>query len=901
MSLDFTKVTHESMLEDWNNRILSEEQYKNLSQASIYSFFQEIFAGSVDLITYYIQRTAEENYFDTAKLDSSSIRLGHNLCYQPRRAVPAIGDISLNLRGPLPSSVEAGDTIWLNNESLSFTFNGHEFLLDACYSYTLTEEDVARGKGNPSWTKKIQFSVNGYENSSNGYVALSGRIDTVSASKLQSIRVFQGKRNLKVLDSSTYSSKIGKKYQIYDIDDVSFSNYYGTRDPFAFKNGEYDKRYGICKVGIGRDVSDAFSDSNLYAIEDQMVELSPEIAKGERNIVCLRSNTDKTVRMYFGNGITSSAGLDSLDKSIFVQYISTDGSNANYPDAVGSELRPSGKIYASGPGRVSNLSGNVFFLFESPVHGGQDFENRDQIERNAKLYFASRGQLITLPDYISYLMTLTDPITVKHAIAFGENQLEDELGEHDAGRTNLVMYTIFSDIYRKYNDSYRPVNVFDENEDLSGSCMYYNYEMYMGHLFDFVSFLLYPKGFTYEQYNDKSTFGTWCKQIRTDAATRMLMNTKLISMPPVFHYYDVVGDVLVDRHVDMSSFKLDLENRIYSWLSSNTDFKSQIFKSDITTKILSTAGAKRANIDIRVSDLIKGESVSHRFEPGTVSSNQNVLVIPSHDISGEDVREFYESQIGKEVTVVTLSQSESTTNYRVNEVSSDEEQIYLSLSSQISIDRRYYIDLVSQSDSLYSKGNLSNVSLSVLTAIEEWILSRATVHGSTQRPIELPYKISFEVEDMPQEIRELEEDSRSAALLYAMVLTGRIPGLSSSTKEALLRAISQKLAVERAILDRASELFSDRVIREETISRVGANTNDINYNLSEQSFYFMLMRRIENGKMSYEEAKASFLNVYPILKQIFDDNILDDNNNIVNFSSDRDIPVLRLRLNYKYA
>ena len=79
MSLDYTKVTHESMLTDWNNRVLSDEQYKNLSQASIYSYLQEFIAGVLDLTNFYIQRTAEENYLDTAKLDSSVIKLCHNL------------------------------------------------------------------------------------------------------------------------------------------------------------------------------------------------------------------------------------------------------------------------------------------------------------------------------------------------------------------------------------------------------------------------------------------------------------------------------------------------------------------------------------------------------------------------------------------------------------------------------------------------------------------------------------------------------------------------------------------------------------------------------------------------------------------------------------------------------
>jgi hypothetical protein len=50
-----------------------------------------------------------------------------------------------------------------------------------------------------------------------------------------------------------------------------------------------------------------------------------------------------------------------------------------------------------------------------------------------------------------------------------------------------------------------------------------------------------------------------------------------------------------------------------------------------------------------------------------------------------------------------------------------------------------------------------------------------------------------------------------------------------------------------------------------------------------------------------ETVKSAMPYMYPALKAIFDDNVLDDNNNIVYFSSEREIPVLRLRFRYTYA
>ena len=897
--MDYTKLSHESILDEWNNRILADEKYKNLSQASIYAYFQEMFSGVMDMTNYYIQRTAEENYLDTAKLDSSIIKLGKNLGYQPKRAVPAVGNISIELRGPLPSTVQAGDTIWFNNEDLKFTFNGHDFMLDACYSYTLTEADVRDGQS-PSWRKKILYAVNGYETQQDGYITLSGKVSATASSKLRYIKVVQGKRAVKVLDPITYSNKIGKQYQFYDIDDLSFSNWYGIRDPFAYVNGEYSKQYGITKVGIGTDQKSAFQEDSLFYIEDEAVELSKAFKKRKKSefgadlkVCCIRSNYDKTVRIYFGNGIDSCPGLTSTDQNLYVQYFQTDGSDANYPNAVGSVLSAQGKIYASRAGSVTNISNYVTFMFESAVHGGTDFESKERIKINSKIYFASTSKLITLPDFMSYLLTITDPINVKHAIAYGENQLEDLSGEHDAGRTNIVLYTLFSDIYREANGLYRPINIFDENEDISNSCLYIDYNTYMQHLFDFVSFLIYPKGTTSDQYLDRSTFGQWAAQIRADAEPRMIMNSKLVSLPPVFHYYDVVGDIQVDRHIDMSKFKDELENSLYQWLAENTTFKSQIFKSDIYNKILENPGAKRANIDIKVSELIKGSAKTYRFEPGSVQTNKNILILPEQDIRGTTMEDIFYGMEGRDITLQVIDGSSSSSNFRIEEVSIDPDNVYLSLSGNPSVNSTYYVDITFEEDSFFTKGKITDASTNMLNLIINWVNARKTVNGTADRPIELPYTINFDPGE-PEELKKLDAQVHAMLISY---ITLKMLGVSGTT----LKSLEDSMNLGSSILKTAEEFYSNKIIREETFTRVGANSTNYLENLSEEAFYFAIRDAINSGSITYQAAKQNFQYVYPLLKQIFDDNILDDNNNIVNFTSDRDIPVLRFRFRYTYA
>ena len=892
--LDYTKVSHTSLLEDWNNRVLSDPRYKNLSHASIYSYLQEFMAGIMDMTNYYIQRTAEENYLDTAKLDSSIIKLCHNLGYQPKRPVPARANISINLNGPLPSNLKEGDTIWLNNKSLSFQFNGLNYLLDACYSYRLTAGDIQNGRS-PSWTKKIMYAVNGYEVQKDSYIELRGNVSAVDRTKLKEIGIFQGKLTTVEIDPITYSNQVGYAFQEYDIDDLKFSNYFGTRDPFAYKDKVYNPIYGLCKIGIGQDEKSAFLDGHLFSIRDDAVELDPDIAKKDEKdpqlrIVAITSNPDKTAKISFGNGIETVPGLTSTTDKIYVQYLQTDGSDSNFPDSSQSQIRPEGKIYASGDGRIVNVSNNVTFLLESDLAGGIDFESANSMKINAKLFFASNMKLITLPDWEAYLSTLVDPIVVRNAVAFGENQLDDKANEHNPGTTNLIAYSILSDIYRYANGRYKPINVFDSNEDLTRLFLYHDKQTYLDHLIDFVKLICNPHQFCEEQEADNSTFGGYCKKIRDDTEDRTMMNSEVVSIPPIFHYFDVVGNVIVDRHADMATFKEELENSIYKWLSENTTFGTKIYKTDISKKILERPEARGANIDIKVSSWIMGVPETHSWEGSVISTNRNVLILPRFDFMGIDCSEvFYDLQEKNiKINVPEIGKADAFSKVFLVEqdgVSVDNEKIYISLDrnitdspgsieleneggiGSIATGSNVFYDIVFQVDSFDSEGNITSVDGNLRGCISNWISPKTSVSSTNARPISLPYQISM--------FKDYLKDGKKTIL---------------------------------------NDGFT---IRKETFLRKGANDTGIIDSLSENSLYYALKDAIKrNDTVKYKNSdvvntnyksididlvEENFRYFYPILKPILDDNVLDDNNNIVNYGSEREIPVLRLQLRYTYA
>ena len=70
---NYTRINYQDMLEDFTARLRNDERFKNMSSASIYYLFMEMLTGTFDMTNFYMQRTAEEGFIDTAKLETPLI------------------------------------------------------------------------------------------------------------------------------------------------------------------------------------------------------------------------------------------------------------------------------------------------------------------------------------------------------------------------------------------------------------------------------------------------------------------------------------------------------------------------------------------------------------------------------------------------------------------------------------------------------------------------------------------------------------------------------------------------------------------------------------------------------------------------------------------------------------
>ena len=106
----------------------------------------------------------------------------------------------------------------------------------------------------------------------------------------------------------------------------------------------------------------------------------------------------------------------------------------------------------------------------------------------------------------------------------------------------------------------------------------------------------------------------------------------------------------------------------------------------------------------------------------------------------------------------------------------------------------------------------------------------------------------------------------------------------------------------------------DMYTREETAVRFGTLQNSYASQLTEKAFWMYLIPKIidtyySDYNLSDEDVNGEIWtkinnlirDLYTQMKATFADSILDDNNNIVNFSMDNELPVVRLKITYKYG
>lgn len=609
--LSYTKLTYAEILDQINSRLRDDPRFVNFRESAIAKTMLEIFTAATDLTNYYVERRAEENYMDTAQLKSSVILLAKQLGYVVTRPIPAQTSYSMTIQGPLPTGLVADqDKIIIQKYNTSFTFNGFNFISKDTYSYTFTSQDLAQGVGNPDFVKVIDASVldtNGLELNSQG---------NVPTSATSPIQLIQGDLTIAEFRGDDPESQRGNIFQNYKINDNTFSNLYGDQDlGFDQATGVFNLSEDITQVGIGLTQSAAFEPENLYTIDRRSL-LTSEIVLDSTSVsanipqVCnIRTMQNEGVEILFGDGNIAKKGPITVNDNLYVRYLSTDGANANQVGVIGEKIQPNQPFRAS----VSNvdISGNLTFRLNQNILYGAALEDIESIKVNSPQIYYSLDRLVSSRDYIAYLKSLTSPLNVKNAIAWGEQEeIESGLVSQPGIPAikklfNIVLFSVAGSLYEfppggqataksLSADGTGDVNsVFLEGDQITNFSDQTLFNLYVtgdqadcpayGVVDEIGKVQSYPPDFSVNQVINNL-------KRRAQITIRHIYNT------PIIHQFALVGDVYAQKLTSLTQVRNNVNNELYESLDLVNDFNQPIYLSNLIQVVEEFKEVLNANV-----------------------------------------------------------------------------------------------------------------------------------------------------------------------------------------------------------------------------------------------------------------------------------------------------------------
>lgn len=683
-TLNYSTLTFGEIVTQIETILDGDDRFKNFRESSIAKTIIEIFAATSDLNNYYIERTGEESYLDTAKLTSSLIGLARTLGYVPSRPIPATADIKITLTGPFIVPIVEGDSFSIPINQ-NFKHNGLNYINSRPYTYTFTSADVANCTS-PDYIKNLRFEN---KDTSEIYEYSTG-IPTSAAATLVS---YQGEFKTVYFDSASQTEKLGRPFQSYTIDDTTFSNYYGSEDlSYDLINDSYTNELGFTQVGIGDSESNCLDTVNLYEINRSAFINSKTVndAIGDYTYVpkvCLViSNPDKTVNVKFGDGNVAYIGLTN-NQVLGIKYLSTKGFDANRIGVINDKLTYSNTVITN---NSVNITANVKISLNSNIRFGADFESVDSIKLNSPGTYAAHDRLVTKQDYISYLRSLTSPVDIKNAIAWAE---QDELISGQIGLFkfyNIVLYGAVGSLYNTLGSTYYPL-VQTIGEDPTSAVTLYKdstktyYNEYYNSIHNI--YVIPDRNGTVKELKQQSSFADSTNtevayaKVNAKLGTKSSMNVQHLYTGPCFQYFYVEGDVIINKLYNPSTVKTKINNAIYSYVSQNQEFNKPVYRSKITEIIESFIEVDNCSISFKSMD------------PYVYENAVSLLNLQDYDASYSTIKSVISTSAGINHTIKSTpgydysGNADFATNIIMNEINS-----YI-----FAISQNYYINKTTSS------------------------------------------------------------------------------------------------------------------------------------------------------------------------------------------------------------
>jgi hypothetical protein len=595
--LNYTDLTFNEIVSQVNDRLKEdpEKRFDSFLESSVAQTMIDIFAASTDMTNYYIERRAEEQFLDTARLKSSVIQLSKILGYVIQRAVPAESSAKIIMKGPLPPDVDIGHTVTFKAFETSFSFGDKKFVLKKDYQYKFTADDISQGSSK-TFRKEITVSV------PNGGPLLLNQAGLVPTSATSPIEIMQGEIKTKTIIGAS-NTQVGNIFQKYLIDDKTFSNVFGSEDLNYDVNTDSPSLLadGLTKIAIAPasvDITTAFGNENMMYEIDRRSILTSETVINQRatsnttpNVCSIRTTTNQGVEILFGDSKIASKGVENGNQNLYIQYFSTKGLGGNETGVLNKKLTTSNTFETSFGTQVSL---NFDWQFNSNITVGADLESIDSIKLNAPGLFYSLDRLITSKDYITYLKSLTTPVNIKNALAWGE---QEELVRYPLKSAipaffNLVFYSCIGPLYNigKTTGTHTHKDVLSSNasddDKISTFIEGVEYDIGGTSFADQNYFNIYIKqDVTKVLHNIEVSTAPGVSIVNNKIRKRSQLTLRNAYMTPLIQQFEITGDVYVKSLVSINEIERRVNNAIYEFLNEQSDFATPLYLSNITELI----------------------------------------------------------------------------------------------------------------------------------------------------------------------------------------------------------------------------------------------------------------------------------------------------------------------------
>lgn len=591
--LNYTDLTFNKIVSQVNDRLREdpEKRFDSFLESSVAQTMIDIFAASTDMTNYYIERRAEEQFLDTARLKSSVIQLSKILGYVVQRPVPGQSSVKIILKGPFPTSVKEGHTVKFKAFETAFTVPGKKFVLKKDYQYKFTAADIAGGLLD-TFRKEISVSV---PNGTELYLNEAGLVPTSATSPIE---IIQGEVKTKTIAGSS-NTQVGNIFQKYLIDDKTFSNVFGSEDLNYDVTTDSPSLLadGLTKIAItpaSTPITAAFIDeASLYEIDRRSILTSETVINQTAvlsnvpNVCSIRTTDNQGVEILFGDNKIASKGVSSSNENLYIQYFSTKGLEANETGILSNKLTTSNSFETSNGDPITQ---NIEWQFNSAIIAGADMESIDSIKLNAPGLFYSLDRLITSKDYITFLKSLTSPVNIKNALAWGEQEELEKDPTLTAIRAlfNVVFYSCIGPLYNIGKST-----LSHTHKDLLSSTA--SNDDKISTFIEGTGYDLGGNTFVEQNYFDifiKNNMVDFLNNIETSTAPGVsIVNNKIKKrsqitvrnayVSPLLQQFNLTGDVFIKNLVSVNEIERKVNNAIYEFLDEKSDFAQPLYLSNI--------------------------------------------------------------------------------------------------------------------------------------------------------------------------------------------------------------------------------------------------------------------------------------------------------------------------------